>query len=331
MVFWQTQTHMRKCYFLRKQLLCKWKLVFDKLWLVWPIIIRITSYKWHSQETKLIFFGKHDIDFVLILEVGRIRIYSLLAIYDKNSIIKWMIENLFYGIFRVDVWHKPKACFWKDLQFQSYSWKCNYRIHDSARITEKKNNLPMQSVFVCFVFLFQLILISHQYKYGFSRSMFTELMGSSRNHVVNVKPFSYGHFASGGNTIPCKDEKYIEMDGKKCYVFCVRVQFFPSFELVIASQYRYFDIDNHDRKIDWVSKLTSCWNQLTVCCTLLKSYLWTGSYKMFGPGMRVHNGKLDFGVDVNYYNWSLFHAFGVRCDILTSLIFNILIAFGHKK
>lgn len=33
--------------------------------------------------------------------------------------------------------------------------------------------------------------------------MFTELIGSSRNHVVNVKPFSYGHFASGGNTIAC--------------------------------------------------------------------------------------------------------------------------------
>lgn len=30
----------------------------------------------------------------------------------------------------------------------------------------------------------------YQYKYGFSRSMFTELMGSSRNHVQNVKPFS---------------------------------------------------------------------------------------------------------------------------------------------
>lgn len=34
--------------------------------------------------------------------------------------------------------------------------------------------------------------------------MFTELIGSSRNHVVNVNPFSYGHFASGGNTIACR-------------------------------------------------------------------------------------------------------------------------------
>lgn len=31
---------------------------------------------------------------------------------------------------------------------------------------------------------------TYQYRYGFSRSMFTELMGSSRNHVVKVNPFS---------------------------------------------------------------------------------------------------------------------------------------------
>lgn len=43
--------------------------------------------------------------------------------------------------------------------------------------------------------------ITHQYKYGFSRSIFTEFIGSKRNHVVNVNPFSYGHFANGGNTI----------------------------------------------------------------------------------------------------------------------------------
>lgn len=64
-------------------------------------------------------------------------------------------------------------------------------------------------------FLFELILISHQYKYGFSRSMFTELMGSSRNHVVNVKPFSYGHFASGGNTTPCKRNKNANEQSEK--------------------------------------------------------------------------------------------------------------------
>lgn len=48
---------------------------------------------------------------------------------------------------------------------------------------------------------------TYQYKYGFSRSILTELMGSSRNHVVNVKPFSYGHLASGGKTTACMDTK----------------------------------------------------------------------------------------------------------------------------
>lgn len=54
----------------------------------------------------------------------------------------------------------------------------------------------------------QLIMCPHtyQYKYGFSRSILTELMGSSRNHVVNVKPFSYGHFANGGSTIAYVEE-----------------------------------------------------------------------------------------------------------------------------
>lgn len=31
---------------------------------------------------------------------------------------------------------------------------------------------------------------TYQYKYGFSLSMLTELIGSSRNQVVKVKPFS---------------------------------------------------------------------------------------------------------------------------------------------
>jgi hypothetical protein len=48
---------------------------------------------------------------------------------------------------------------------------------------------------------------THQYKYGFSRSIFTEFIGSKRNHVVNVNPFSYGHFASGGSTTACEREK----------------------------------------------------------------------------------------------------------------------------
>lgn len=103
-------------------------------------------------------------------------------------------------------------------------------------------------------FLFQLIPISHQYKYGFSRSMLTELMGSSRNHVVNVKPFSYGHFASGGNTIPWKEKQMQikwtekrEWEQKKnmVNVFCMRLQFvfffsisiYNAFGLVIEHQY----------------------------------------------------------------------------------------------
>lgn len=45
---------------------------------------------------------------------------------------------------------------------------------------------------------------THQYKYGFSLSIFTEFIGSKRNHVVNVNPFSYGHLASGGSTTACK-------------------------------------------------------------------------------------------------------------------------------
>lgn len=32
--------------------------------------------------------------------------------------------------------------------------------------------------------------ITYLYKYGFSLSMLTELMGSNRNQVVNVNPFS---------------------------------------------------------------------------------------------------------------------------------------------
>lgn len=49
--------------------------------------------------------------------------------------------------------------------------------------------------------------VTHQYKYGFSRSIFTEFIGSKRNHVVNVNPFSYGHFAIGGSTIAWKGWK----------------------------------------------------------------------------------------------------------------------------
>lgn len=41
---------------------------------------------------------------------------------------------------------------------------------------------------------------AYQYKYGFSLSILTEFIGSSLNHVVNVKPFSYGHLAKGGKT-----------------------------------------------------------------------------------------------------------------------------------
>lgn len=37
--------------------------------------------------------------------------------------------------------------------------------------------------------------------------MFTELMGSSLNHVVKVNPFSYGHRASGGSTIAWNKHK----------------------------------------------------------------------------------------------------------------------------
>jgi hypothetical protein len=37
--------------------------------------------------------------------------------------------------------------------------------------------------------------------------MLTELMGSKRNHVVKVKPLSYGHFANGGRTMACQLRK----------------------------------------------------------------------------------------------------------------------------
>lgn len=56
---------------------------------------------------------------------------------------------------------------------------------------------------------------THQYKYGFSRSIFTEFIGSKRNHVVNVNPFSYGHFASGGSTIAWKRGKTSSDEIKK--------------------------------------------------------------------------------------------------------------------
>jgi hypothetical protein len=52
-----------------------------------------------------------------------------------------------------------------------------------------------------------LAISSYQYKYGFSRSMLTELIGSRRNHVVKVNPFSWGHFAKGGRTIAWKFDR----------------------------------------------------------------------------------------------------------------------------
>lgn len=39
---------------------------------------------------------------------------------------------------------------------------------------------------------------THQYKYGFSFSMLTELKGSRRNQVVKVKPVSCGQRERGG-------------------------------------------------------------------------------------------------------------------------------------
>lgn len=45
--------------------------------------------------------------------------------------------------------------------------------------------------------------------------MLTELIGSSRNHVVNVNPFSYGHLAIGGRTTACMHEN------KENRIFCL--------------------------------------------------------------------------------------------------------------
>lgn len=81
----------------------------------------------------------------------------------------------------------------KTLSFEQFNFSFIYSCRMVMVICEWKREKKLLFLFIS----------TYQYKYGFSRSMFTELIGSSRNHVVNVKPFSYGHFASGGNTIAC--------------------------------------------------------------------------------------------------------------------------------
>lgn len=100
------------------------------------------------------------------------------------------------------------------------------------------------------------IWISHQYKYGFSRSMLTELMGSSRNHVVNVKPFSYGHFASGGSTIPWKEMQITQNQHKiNTYfggrAFCT----FAAFKVVIERQ-KQSSVSDNKRQMTFSSNAT---------------------------------------------------------------------------
>lgn len=131
--------------------------------------------------------------------------YRLCAtVYDKKFIIKWkeswlaifsVEQSGFFPIIRLRAMH---------IRFVGRFTVSNLT-QSTTQNQKKKKILLFHWTLSCYSVVFsfiELILISHQYKYGFSRSMLTELMGSNRNHVVNVKPFSYGHFASGGNTIP---------------------------------------------------------------------------------------------------------------------------------
>ena len=46
------------------------------------------------------------------------------------------------------------------------------------------------------IIVIMTMMTAHQYKYGFSFSMLTELKGSRRNQVANVNPVSWGHLGN---------------------------------------------------------------------------------------------------------------------------------------
>lgn len=162
----------------------------------------------------------------LLTNLERLRIYGQKVHNQVNGNVDWISHRL-RNVKRVQCFCIPNTALRFEttlcdctIAFESYMpWKWIHNqcpktqqqfhyaisIHDFFCAETPARVLLLLMMLLLFSFRIQLILISHQYKYGFSRSMLTELMGSSRNHVVNVKPFSYGHFASGGNTTPCKE------------------------------------------------------------------------------------------------------------------------------
>ena len=53
---------------------------------------------------------------------------------------------------------------------------------------------------------------TYQYRYGFSLSILTALIGSRRNQVINVNPFSQGHRARGGSRTAYGNQSWNETD-----------------------------------------------------------------------------------------------------------------------
>lgn len=185
-------------------------------------------------------FASHEIEFFFFVRDKRVSQIGQHIVYDKNAIIKWMEcwLDIFFLEYLVDLFFsfREKHIHQKQITgfvLRVYNFNLTLECMQSNARNQKKKNTMQSKCFSLVFFLFSNSFdFSHQYKYGFSRSMLTELMGSSRNHVVNVKPFSYGHFASGGNTTPWKEKWNVnanKMDRKwvreKVHVFCA---FFPN-------------------------------------------------------------------------------------------------------